>query len=57
MFLQTECYHRFHISCFKVYATKTLTSSKKKFNAGSDIEFQEVYCMACSKKVPFSETQ
>jgi hypothetical protein len=28
MFIGTECYHRFHISCFKVYAKKCLVTPK-----------------------------
>jgi len=29
MFIGTECYHRFHISCFKVYAKKQLITAKQ----------------------------
>lgn len=56
MFIQTECYHRFHITCFKNYAKSCLTTSKKRTN-NSDVEFLDVICKTCNKKVPYEETK
>lgn len=39
MFLGTECYHRFHISCFKSYAKTKMTTPKNKVSGNADIEF------------------
>jgi hypothetical protein len=34
-----------------------MTTPKKKVSTNSDVEFQDVFCMSCNKKVPFEETK
>lgn len=52
MFVETGCFHRFHKTCFKLYATQRLTASKKKGNNNfGDVEFFDPVCKRCDAKV------
>jgi hypothetical protein len=53
MFLSSECYHRFHISCFKKYALNRLTTLKPT-NSG-EIQFEEAQCGHCHKAIAHNE--
>lgn len=57
MFLSTECYHQFHIPCFKAYAKKRLTSVKPDLKPGQEIEFEDVRCLRCHKVIAIDETK
>lgn len=50
MFMETQCYHQFHISCFKKYAVKTCLKYKRS-NQG-DPEFEAARCAQCNLLVP-----
>jgi hypothetical protein len=52
MFLSTECFHSFHIPCFKEYAKKRLVMGKKTMG---DIVFEDALCGRCNKAVTFEE--
>jgi hypothetical protein len=52
MFMETGCFHTFHISCFKNYAVKESLKYKK---AGQEIVFAEPKCCHCNLIVPTAE--
>jgi len=52
MFLTDDCFHRFHIPCFKEYAIKRLTTVK---SAKGDVVFEDALCGLCHKVVALEE--
>ena len=48
MFQSTNCFHTYHIQCFKVMADHDLCSVNR---AKEDFEFKEALCAACSLPV------
>ena len=48
MFMTEDCFHRFHIPCFKEYAKSQLLNAKKVNN---EVVFGEVKCLTCGKPV------
>ena len=56
MFIKTECYHRFHVPCFKEYVKRRLVTPKVNKNlSDKEVTFEDACCMRCLKVVPFEE--
>jgi hypothetical protein len=45
MFMETNCYHTFHLSCFKTYALKACLKYSRK---GNEPNFEEPKCGHCN---------
>lgn len=54
MFMETQCYHTFHLSCFKAYAVKACLKYRRD---GQNPIFEEPKCGACNVVVPELETR
>lgn len=50
MLLTTECYHQFHISCFKKYLKKRLIEPKSNQKNG-EVNFCDPICLRCNKVI------
>ena len=57
MFLTTECYHKFHIPCFKEYAKKRLVTTKQNRKSDTEIVFEDLQCLKCFKVVELGEAK
>lgn len=48
MFYSTECYHSFHVPCFKNYVKSRLVTLKVNKNLLDEkVSFEDVCCMRC----------
>ena len=54
MFVETQCYHVYHITCFKQYATKICLRYKLQ---GNEPVFEEPKCAHCNAIVPEMEVR
>jgi len=54
MFMETQCYHTFHVNCFKSYATKVCLKYKRQ---GTEPLFEDPRCGHCNVVVPELETR
>lgn len=50
MLLTTECFHQFHIPCFKDYLKVRLIEAKPSKDP-SKIDFEEPICLKCKKRI------
>ena len=51
MLLSTECYHQFHVPCFKAYLKTRLITPKPAAGPGQECQFEDALCNQCHKKI------
>lgn len=54
MFMETNCFHTYHVNCFKTYAAKESLKYRKQ---GQEIFFAEPKCCHCNVTVPTVEVR